>query len=155
MIETVVIRHPKEKLSKCSLTPLHGRPEIQFYRAKPDFMFDASNHILLEVGAPPLTPDDSQNPLLLLDATWRLLPKIRRRVHGTPIPRSIPQGIQTAYPRVGKNYPDPMGGLASVEALFVARALLGDYDPSLLDGYHWRNEFLAGLPDWPAFPALG
>jgi len=155
MIDTVVIRHPKEKLSKCSLTPLHGRSEIQFFRAKPDFEFDASGFILLEVDAPPLSPNDNHLPLLILDATWRLLPKVRRRVIGTPLPRSIPPGIRTAYPRVGKNYPDPMGGLASVEALFVARALLGDYDPSLLAAYHWRESFLDGLPNWPAFQPSG
>ena len=38
---------------------------------------------------------------------------------------------------------DPVEGLASVEALYVAKRLLGDDDPSLLDGYHWKDEFLA------------
>lgn len=149
MIKTVVIRHPREKLSKCSLTPLHDRAEIQFFTATPDYVFDATGFLLLEVGAPPLTPEENHLPLLLLDATWRLLPHVKSKVVGTPVPRSIPEGVQTAYPRVGKYYPDPLGGLASIEALFIARALLGDYDPSLLDAYHWREEFLESLPPWP------
>jgi pre-rRNA-processing protein TSR3 len=48
-------------------------------------------------------------------------------------------------------FDDPANGLASVEALYVARRLLGDDDPSLLAQYHWREQFLAivaaaGLP---------
>jgi len=147
-IKTVVIRHPKEKLSKCSLTPLHGREEISFYKAKPGFEFSADGYTLLAVDAPPLSVADADRPLLLLDATWRLLPRVKASVVGCPIERSIPPGVQTAYPRVGKSFPDPSGGLASVEALFVARALLGDYDESLLDSYYWRGQFLAQLPTW-------
>ena len=151
MIKTVVIRHPREKLSKCSLTPLHGRPEITFLKSSPEFTFDASGYVMLEVGAPPLSEADAGLPVLVLDATWRLLPGMLAQVQGAPIRRSIPDGVKTAYPRVGKSYPDPHGGLASVEALFVARALMGDLDESLLDGYYWREAFLAQLPEWEAF----
>lgn len=147
-IETVVIRHPKERLSKCSLTPLHCRPEINFYKAKHGFRFNADGYTLLAVDAPPLSVADSGRPLLLLDATWRLLPRVKSSIDGTPVERSIPPGVSTAYPRVGRTFPDPTGGLASVEALFVARALLGDYDESLLFEYYWRDEFLANLPQW-------
>ena len=75
-VETVVIRHPKERLSKCSLTPLHGRDEIQFYVAKKNFQLDATGYTLLAVDAPPLTPADRERPLLVLDATWKLLPAV-------------------------------------------------------------------------------
>ena len=145
-IETVVIRHPKERLSKCSLTPLHGREEIQFYVAKKKFQLDATGYTLLAVDAPPLTPADGERPLLVLDATWKLLPAVERAVSGAPVRRSIPRDVLTAYPRVGKTFPDPLGGLASVEALFIARAMLGDPDETLLDGYHWKDKFLAQLP---------
>ncbi|MEE2756000.1 MAG: hypothetical protein VYA30_05045 [Myxococcota bacterium] len=147
-IETVVIRHPKERLSKCSLTPLHDREEIQFYKAKQGFEFNADGYTLLAVDAPALSVADAGRPLLLLDATWRLLPRVKAAVVGDPIARSIPAGVTTAYPRVGTTFPDPAGGLASVEALFIARALLGDYDESLLAAYHWREQFLADLPNW-------
>lgn len=154
MIKTTVIRHPKERLSKCSLTPLHERPEIDFYRAKQGFIFNATGYTLLAVDAPPLSLADSGRPLLLLDATWRLLPRVAAAVEGVPVPRSIPAGVITAYPRVGTHFPDPQGGLASVEALYVARALLGDNDVSLLAGYYWKEQFLENLPKWDAFREL-
>jgi pre-rRNA-processing protein TSR3 len=50
--------------------------------------------------------------------------------------------VSTAYPRTSKCFDDPAQGLASIEALYLARALLGDKDPSLLDGYYWRDDFL-------------
>ncbi|MGB3967221.1 MAG: hypothetical protein WBO45_10845 [Planctomycetota bacterium] len=142
-ILTTVIRHPKERLAKCSLSPLHGRPEMTFLRARPGFTFDATGFLLLAIDGPPLSAADQAHPLLLLDSTWRWLPALRACVVGAPLPRSIPAGVRTAYPRTSKVFTDPAAGLASVEALFVARALLGDRDPSLLDGYRWREQFLA------------
>jgi pre-rRNA-processing protein TSR3 len=85
------------------------------------------------------------HPLLLLDSTWRWLPQLAAAVRGTPIARSIPGVLRTAYPRTSRVFEDPAAGLASIEALYVARKLLGDDDPSLLDGYHWREPFLANL----------
>jgi pre-rRNA-processing protein TSR3 len=55
--------------------------------------------------------------------------------------------VRTAYPRVSKVFDDPTAGLASIEALYLARKLLGDDDPSLLDGYHWKAPFLASLTE--------
>lgn len=144
-VNVTVIRHPKEKKSKCSLQPLVGRPDIEFLTAGPKLQFDASGYILLAVGEKELSIEDKGHPLLLLDSTWRLLPDLEKCVLGTPIRRSLPKGIQTAYPRVSKIAEDPAGGLASVEALFLAKALLGDYDESLLDDYYWKNTFLKKL----------
>lgn len=141
-VATTVIRHHKERIAKCSLRPLHGRPELRFLRERPGFTFDATGYLLLAVDAPPLTPADAGRPLLLLDSTWRWLPRLRACVVGAPIPRSIPPGVSTAYPRTSKCFDDPAQGLASIEALYLARALLGDKDPSLLDGYYWRDDFL-------------
>jgi len=144
-IPTTVIRHPKERISKCSLRFLHGRPEMTFLRAKPGWRFDATGFTLLAVDAPPLSPDDAGRPLLLLDSTWRWLPQLMACLHGEPVRRSIPGGLETAYPRTSKVFEDPAGGLASIEALYVARRLLGDEDASLLEGYHWREAFLRQL----------
>jgi pre-rRNA-processing protein TSR3 len=66
-------------------------------------------------------------------------------IHGEPIRRSIPSQIRTAYPRTSRVFEDPPQGLASIEAVYVARRILGDDDPSLLDGYHWKQAFLANL----------
>ncbi|MFN9274919.1 MAG: hypothetical protein ACK6D2_04210 [Planctomycetota bacterium] len=141
-VATTVIRHHKERSAQCSLRFLHGRPEMTFLRERPGFTFDATGYLLLAVDAPPLSAADAGRPLLLLDSTWRWLPRLRACVTGAPIPRSIAAGVATAYPRASKHFADPAAGLASIEALYLARALLGDKDPSLLDGYHWRDEFL-------------
>ena len=144
-IRTVVIRHPKARISKCSLRFLHDRPEITFLRGGRGFRFDATGFTLLAVDAPPLSPADADRPLLLLDSTWRWLPQLIGCLDGEPVARSIPGDVLTAYPRQSRVYEDPAAGLASVEALYLARRLLGDDDESLLDGYHWKAEFLAGL----------
>jgi pre-rRNA-processing protein TSR3 len=138
-----VIRHPKERVAKCSLRPLHGRADIAFRRATKGFRFDASGFVLLAVAAPELSDQDRGRPLLLLDSTWRHLPALERCIMGEPLRRSLPLGIKTAYPRTSKVFADPEGGLASVEALYAAMRLLGTDDPSLLDAYRWRDEFLA------------
>ena len=143
VVTTTVIRHPKERISKCSLRFLHDRPEMTFLRGKPDLRFDATGFILLAVDAPPLSLADQGHPLLLLDSTWRWLPQLNACVTGEPIKRSIPGELHTAYPRVSKTFEDPAAGLASIEALYVARKLLGDEDPELLHNYHWKDEFLA------------
>ena len=147
-IPTTVIRHPKERISKCSLRFLHDREEMTFLRANRDLRFDATGFTLLAVDAPPLSPADAGRPLLLLDSTWRYLPDVADKVIGTPERRSIPGPLRTAYPRVSRVFEDPVEGLASVEALYVARLLLGDDDPSILDGYHWKDQFLSSLREW-------
>lgn len=142
---TTVIRHHKEKIRKCSLRFLHERPEMTFLRQREGFVFDATGFTLLAVDAPPLTKADADRPLLLLDSTWRWLPQLLACLRGAPVARSIPGRLHTAYPRVSKVFDDPAAGLASIEALYVARRILGDDDPTLLDGYHWKDAFLAAL----------
>lgn len=143
--EVTVIRHPRERISKCSLRFLHDRENFTFHKATQGFRFDASGFLLLSVDAPPLSPSDHGTPLLLLDSTWRWLPQLEGCVDGDPIRRSIPGDVRTAYPRVSRVFDDPERGLASIEALYVALRLLGEDDPSLLDGYHWKDQFLAAL----------
>ena len=142
-LQDIVIRHPKERLSKCSLESLRGRPDILFHSARQGFSFDSTGYVLLRVDAPVLSAADKDLPILLLDSTWRLLPKLEAAITGTPVPRSLPNWIQTAYPRVSKIIPDPARGLASVEALYAARLLQGRDTTGLLDHYHWREPFLA------------
>lgn len=139
----VVIRHAKERIAKCSLRLLHDRPGMTFLRATSSLRFDADGYTLLAVEAPPLTIADRGRPLLLLDSTWRYLEPLERCIRGTPVRRSIPGPVRTAYPRRSRLFDDPDAGLASVEALYVALRILGEDDPSLLDGYYWKDEFLA------------
>ncbi|MEC8614227.1 MAG: hypothetical protein VXY17_02315 [Verrucomicrobiota bacterium] len=96
------------------------------------------------MGAQELSADDAGRPLLLLDSTWRLLPQLEACLHGEGVRRTLP-AVATAYPRVSKIAEDPLGGLASVEALYFAKLLLGERDDSLLSSYHWRETFIETL----------
>lgn len=140
----VIIRHPKERRSKCSLTPLEGRGDLRFHRARPGWEFDATGFIVLGLDAPVLSELDAERPLLLLDSTWRLLPQLESCLRGQCLRRSLP-AVETAYPRVSKISKDPMGGLASVEALYFSRLLQGRNDSGLLDAYYWRDGFIENL----------
>ena len=144
MVPVTIIRHPKERRSKCSLTPLEGREEISFLIARAGWTFDPTGFTVLGLGAPTLSIADVGRPLLLLDSTWRLLPQLESCLVGTGVRRSLPS-IQTAYPRVSKIAHDPLGGLASVEALYFAQYLLGTADISILDEYHWRETFIGTM----------
>lgn len=142
-IPLTIIRHPKERLSKCTLQPLLGRPDCTFFSAKRGFRWDASGFITLSLDAPLLERKDSTpKGLLLLDAAWALLPGLEACIYGNLIKRSLPATFRTAYPRVSKISQDPEPGLASIEALFIAKCILGDKDPSLLIDYYWRDRFL-------------
>tara|TARA_B100001248_G_scaffold127915_1_gene95870 strand:- start:766 stop:1221 length:456 start_codon:yes stop_codon:yes gene_type:complete len=139
-----VIRHPKERRSKCSLTPLEGRKGISYYKARDGWSFDVTGFTVLALGAQELSMNDAGRPLLLLDSTWRLLPQLEACLYGEGVRRTLP-AVVTAYPRVSKIAEDPHGGLASVEALYFAKLLLGERDDSLLSAYHWRETFIQTL----------
>jgi len=144
MVSVTVIRHPKERRSKCSLTSLEGRADIDFHRSQPGWTFDITGFTVLALGAPELSMKDAGRPLLLLDSTWRLLPQLEACLTGNGVYRTLPS-VEGAYPRTSKIAEDPSGGLASVEALFLAKLLLGDRDDTLLANYHWRSRFLKNL----------
>lgn len=144
MIPVSVIRHPKERRSKCSLTPLEGRGDIEFFRARPGFHFDVTGFTILGLDAPELSEEDADRPLLLLDSTWRLLPQLEACLVGEGVRRTLP-AVCTAYPRISKIAEDPMGGLASVEALYLAKLMLGERDDTLLSHYYWRDAFVLNL----------
>lgn len=144
MTELTIIRHPKERRSKCSLTPLEGRPDLRFLKARQGWEFDVTGFTVLALDAPELTDEDAGRPLLLLDSTWRLLPQLEACLVGEGVRRTLP-AVATAYPRVSKLAEDPQGGLASVEALYLARLMLGERDDSLLEAYHWREIFQKNL----------
>lgn len=139
-----IIRHPKERRSKCSLTPLETRGDICFLQARHGWEFDITGYTVLALGAPVLSMADAGRPLLLLDSTWRLLPQLEACLTGEGVRRTLPT-VATAYPRMSKIDSDPQGGLASVEALYLARLLLGVRDDSLLANYYWRDLFMQNL----------
>lgn len=142
MRRIVILRDPKESAKKCSLTPLRGKPGIEFLLFDPKRVYELGPATLLDPAGPTLTPQDASLPLLLLDCSWRRLPALRRSLRGEVSPRSVPAGFVTAYPRKSKTFEDPTNGLASVEALYAATASMGEPHLDLLAEYRWREGFL-------------
>jgi len=143
-LEILLVRLDRESPRKCSLTPLRKREDL----ALRWFPFSAGERIfvgpatLLHPDGDLLQPADAGRPLLLVDSSWRDLPRVLRGLKGELHLRSLPASLRTAYPRRSKTFPDPARGLASIEALHAATALLGARDDSLLDGYPWREAWL-------------
>lgn len=142
-VKTLILRHRRENLKKCSLRGLETHPLLEFFTYPEESLPPLPGLLLLKVGAPLLTEADQDRPLLLLDATWRLAPKMEKSLPPFEA-RSLPP-IATAYPRKQTECPDPMAGLASVEALYLAHRILGKSVEGLLDGYHWKEAFLSRL----------
>lgn len=136
---TVIIVHPKERRAKCTVARLRGDARFQFYKS-PRRPADLSQYVRLGLDGPPLGPADASQGLLVLDGTWRWVEGMTRYVAEVPI-RSLPP-LNTAYPRVSKTFDDPVQGLATIEAVYAALALLGRDVNGLLDGYQWSAEFL-------------
>lgn len=141
---TVILRHRRENLKKCSLRGLEGRQDMQFLTYPRDPLPFLNGYVALSMEGPQLSLDDKNLGLLLIDGTWRYAEVMDRFVEksGNPIvPRSLPQNIRTAYPRRQDDCPDPERGLASVEALYIAYFLMGRNTKGILDLYHWKQQF--------------
>ncbi len=147
-LDVLILRDPRESTRKCSLTPLRGMPGVQFVAYRKGLELEAAGHVLLHPGGEPISAEDQGRPLLVVDCAWRHLGELLRCVRGEPARRSLPP-LRTAYPRRSRLVPDPATGLASVEALYAALALLGRPRPELLAGYHWADEFLRANPELP------
>ena len=80
-------------------------------------------YVRLGLGGPELSADDAASGLLVLDGTWRLAGKMEADFADVPV-RTLP-AWETAYPRVSKLYDDPLGGLATIEAVYAAHRILG------------------------------
>lgn len=139
---TVILRHRRENLKKCSLTGLETRTDLKFYTYPIDILPDCSRHLLLKVGAPPLTLADCDRDLFLIDGTWRLAQIMEKQLPWKLEARSLPSGYKTAYPRRQNDCPDPESGLSSLEALYIAHRLLCRSTENLLDRYHWKEIFI-------------
>jgi pre-rRNA-processing protein TSR3 len=137
---TIIVRHPRERVQKCSVWPLRERPDLLFLDYPVQAMPDLTGYVRLAVDGPPLSPADANLGLLLLDGSWRWAGVMTKSFAHVP-PRSL-LGWKTAYPRVSKMYEDPAEGLATVEALYLAHHILGRPTAGLLDHYRWGAEFL-------------
>lgn len=144
-MQTIIIRHKKENLKKCSLRFLETREGFSFitypFRSLPPL----KNYVMLVMeGAPLLTREDNEKSILLLDSTWRYLPGMLKSVENAPFleKRCLPSQFRTAYPREQKDCVDPSRGLSSLEALYAAFKIMGKPVDGLLDHYYWKDSFL-------------
>jgi pre-rRNA-processing protein TSR3 len=139
--DTVIVVHPKERRSKCTILPLRGLSGLHFARSTSvQATGTLDGYIRLDVHAAPLSNEDSDRGLLLLDGTWRWVEDLAGPF-GNLETRSI-RGVHTAYPRSSTSGPMPHGGLATVEALYAAHRILGRPTDGLLAHYHWAAPFL-------------
>lgn len=143
LLASVILRHKRERLSKCSLRGLEERSDLQFFTYPVDKLDPEGEFLLLDLEAPELSPED-QEPLLLIDGTWKLAALMCNQLPKTwkLKARSLPAQLRTAYPRKQTACSDPDRGLASVEALYASFVLTGRDPEGLLDNYYWKQDFL-------------
>lgn len=142
---TLVLRHRRENLKKCSLRGLENREDIVFLKYPRESLPPLRGYVMLSLEGPLLSSSDAEMGLFLLDATWRYASVMERFVQKCQIPvilRSLPITLKTAYPRRQDDCSEPDRGLASVEALYAAYCLMGRKADGILDHYHWRDHFL-------------
>ncbi len=139
-LPTIIVTHPKERRKKCSVEPLRNRAGFLFWKYPKFGPESLENYVQLGFGAPQLSPADADRGLLVLDGTWRYAATMQASFVDVPV-RSLPT-CQTAYPRVSKLFDEPSGGLASIEAIYVAYKLIGRDTDGLLSDYNWADEFL-------------
>ncbi|PCI78586.1 hypothetical protein COB21_00420 [Candidatus Aerophobetes bacterium] len=140
----IIYRHRRENKKKCTLEPLKSNTECSFFTYPQEPLQATPHTLVLSMQGPPLTKNDRDRPLLIIDGTWRYAEKMQEQ---TPLihtleKRSLPACIKTAYPRKQEDCPDPDSGLASIEALFIARLILELPAKHLLDNYHFKRSFL-------------
>jgi pre-rRNA-processing protein TSR3 len=155
-VKVLILHFHKENPRKCSAEALRGRPDVEMRVVRPGAggnypPTDLAGGILLAVGAPTLSredrailDEDTGRRLVIIDANWVKVPIVLRTLapRGPLVRRTLPREIVTAYPRKSKVREDPAGGLATVEAVAAALAILGAPDPTVLDGYRWAEEFV-------------
>lgn len=139
-LPTIIIIHPKERRKKCTVEPLRGRDGFVFWKFPNIGQESLDGYVQLGLDGPPLTRDDADRGLLVLDGTWRFAAQMEAAFARIPV-RSLP-GWKTAYPRVSKLFADPSGGLATIEAIYAAYTLLARDTTGILDRYHWAQEFV-------------
>jgi pre-rRNA-processing protein TSR3 len=140
---TIILRHRRENLKKCSLRGLESLPFFSFFTYPKDHLPEESGYILLSLGEKELSYQDKDYGIYLIDGTWKLATKMDKTLPFQPEKRSLPKGFKTAYRRRQDDCKDPESGLASIEALYIAYVILKRDHKCLLDHYHFKDEFLA------------
>ena len=136
---TIILRHRRENLKKCSLRGLESREDMVFYSYPlKQELPDLSGYVVLAINAPLLSKEDADKGIFLIDGTWRYAEKMLSVLKSPLEVRSLPASAKTAYPR----RQEVSCGLASCEALYLAYQILGRDPCGLLDHYRWKEQFL-------------
>jgi pre-rRNA-processing protein TSR3 len=136
---TIILRHRRENLKKCSLRGLESRSDMIFLTYPIEKLPDLCGYFVLALDAPPLTPEDHPLGIFLIDGTWRYAETMSKILPHDCVKRSIPTHFRTAYPRRQEDD----RGLASAEALYAAYEILGRDTQGILDHYHWKTSFIS------------
>lgn len=148
LLPTIILRHRRENLKKCSLRGLETRKDMRFLTYPRDALPDLGGYVMLSMEGPELSMADADSGIFLLDSTWRYAEVMAKTVPEDIPKRSLPKHFKTAYPRRQDDCSDPDRGLASIEALFIAYYLTGRDTTGLLDHYYWSKKFIDELnPD--------
>lgn len=139
---TIILRHRKENLKKCSLRGLEKRKDFLFLTYPTQSLPNLTDYFLLDMHGEELTEKDSDKNIFLIDSTWKYLEKILKIVPKDVTRRKTPKGYKTAYPRKQTFCEKPDLGLASIEALYITYKILNRDVTHLLDNYHWKQNFL-------------
>ena len=144
---TIILRHKKENLKKCSLKGLEDRKDMQFFTYPKQKVFDLTQYVVLDVDAPMLSKKDADKGIFLIDGTWNYAMQMKKHVFNAQNVqrRCLPATNLTAYPRKQTGCTLPNEGLASVEALYLAYLILGRDTSHLLDHYYWKDAFLENV----------
>jgi pre-rRNA-processing protein TSR3 len=137
-----------ETANKCTIAPLIGRPDFHVTRVgRKSTLGPLKAKILLHHEGECLSTLREKytisDGLACVDSIWRRLPRLIEMIERPlPLLAKIPNGFVTAYPRKSRLYEDPDGGLATIEAVFIAAAMLGHWDETLLSEYYFSQSFI-------------
>lgn len=146
MLDYEIVVDKNESPNKCTILPLAYRTDFLILRpGRGEIIAPLTGDLLLHPDGELFNEmsDAGITRLSVIDSNWKWLPHLLGRVE-RPLPKlaRIPPGFETAYPRKSKIYSDPDGGLATIEAIFIAAAFLGHWDETLFDKYHFGPAFL-------------
>lgn len=142
----IIISRDRRVEKKCTMYPLRGRSDLSF-RTRRDPGEFSENSILLFPDGEPLTSElvneiknqvveSSHLEIVLIDCRWKKTKGVLDLL--PPIRKVSLKGYTTGAKR---RNPPPEGGLASVEALYLASLKFGQPDPTLFENYHFGERF--------------
>ena len=131
-----------DKNRDCSINYVKDRGDVLIYNKEEVANFNFDNKLILQIDAESLSSKDSGKDLIIIDMGWKDALKLSKRFPSQLQRRSI-SGFKTAYPKTKPSSIRPTGGLRSIECMFVAKLILrGIKDESLLENYHFKDQFL-------------